>query len=371
MENDIQTSLSSASPIAAYGTSQLSRTPRILFILGCVLGLSLIISFLSLIFVRIPAAKNPSSHIVIHGGVQLPEAAPLSWRESVSASAFPVIIGTASVENHFEPYAVIPRFQPTTRLNRQNYGLFTLVSEHPLETQSESLFSILPKLWSIRSTLAHISLYIYENSNVTAISGGFDGHVWQTNLSINTDETKLSNWSNEINLNIFPQAWTEINQKLSQILNLQDNTRPASFSWETQNDQLSNIKLIYTQAVPTSTAIQVLGNFGIYDTTLLNLPDGTTIEEFQNPTKRFTANTSTNWQGTSGTQISLNGSILEVQQSQPRLAKQSSCDKGQVILRLDSSTISHLVQSLNADQSEISAAITASIQQGKVHICVD
>jgi hypothetical protein len=85
----------------------------------------------------------------------------------------------------------------------------------------------------------------------------------------------------------------------------------------------------------------------------------------------ITANTSTSWQGTSGTQISLNGSTLEVQQSQPRIAKQSSCDKGQVILRLDSSTISHLIQSLNADQSEISTDITASIQQGKVHICVD
>lgn len=371
MENEIQTSLSTASPIAAYGTSQLSRTPRILFILGCVLGLSLILGILAGVFIRIPTAKNPSSHIMIHGGTSLPEAAPLPWRESVSASAFPVIIGTASVENEFEPYAVIPRFQPTTGLNRQNHGLFTLVSEHPLEIQTESLLSILPKLWSLRSTLAYISLYIYESANVTTISGGFDGHLWQTNLALSTDDTKLSNWSNELNLNLFPQSWPQINQKLSQILNLQDNTRPTSLSWETQNEQISNIKLTYPQTVPSSTAIQVLGNFGIYDTTLLNLPDGTAIEEFQNPTKRFAANTSTTWQGTSGTQISIQGTTLEVQQSQPLITTTSSCDEGQVILRLASSTVSRLLQSIHSNQSELSIAITAAIQHGKLNVCVD
>lgn len=373
METNIQAAISTASPISAYGIKEKPKSYRFLRFIGGLFCIGILLGALAAYFISFPIPEKPRLLGMIHGGKKLPEHFPLAWRESLQPSLFPVLIGLSSEKEQLEPFAVILRIQPTPGLDRQNLGPFALIRSKPGTTQSKRLYTALPFLWRLRQAPAVFSLYIYEdNTNEIQFNGPFDGHLWKTNLSFpNADKiTSIPNLPNAINLEAFPKAQSFIQTQLEQTLGLPSEPL-QSLAWENQGPNFTELELTFTQPVPASSTIAFLGAFGLRDQTQLTLEDGTVVQEYRLPNQLFlTAGTTTSWQPSSSTTISVSGSTLKFATVEVTKTTIPSCP-GTPVFRLNQKSLNQVSQALNLPLEQFTSAITGSIQAKKLIVCVD
>lgn len=303
----------------------------------------------------------------IRGGIDLPENLPLAWREAVAPSIVPSIIGIASLENNLEPYAIVWRFQPTPGLVRQNHGPFSLISQKPLSnTQGESMFQWFSHFLALRKAPVFIKGILPDASGQPIeIYGGFNGHVWHTNIKLNQGNHPIQA-KNGLDLTALPQSWGTLQQALAANLKINLDQSPESVAWEVKDAGLSYLHLEYAQGIPTSTAIQLLGNYGFFDTEEMTLPDGTTIEEYRNPEKRFASNQSGVWQSSS-TRILIQNNVLEL--GQTTTSTTQDCSEPS-IFRLDKESLGRIFQAVGASSTP-EEQISGFIEHGQLHICVE
>ncbi len=374
METNIQTAISSASPISAYGIQELPKSPRILRLIGGLFCLFLLIGSIAAYFIQLPIPEKPALLGLLHGGTKLPEQFPLAWRESLEPSIFPVFIGLSSKQEQFEPFAIVLRIQPTPGLNRQNLGPFALVRAKTGSLQSKRLYSTIPFLWKLPQAAINLSLYIYEDVTTTIhLSGPFESNQWKTDLSFSNSDaiTPLPDLSNAINLDLFPKAQNLVQTQLTESLGLPPEPL-QSLAWENQAENFTQLELHFKQqTVPASSTIALLGSFGLRDQTQLILEDGTLVEEYRLPSQTFlAAATSSTWQPSSSTIITSTGSTLKFSNLKSDKPSVSTCP-GTPIFRLNQTSLEQALHLLAIPFSPTPSSVTGSIQEKKLILCVD
>ncbi|MCC7357468.1 hypothetical protein IT408_03100 [Candidatus Uhrbacteria bacterium] len=375
MENDIQNAISKASPISAYGINKLPQGPRILRMIGYIFLIFCIVGILCIFLIQIPVPEKTIALGFIKSGTKLSEKLPLSWRESIEPSFFPIIIGLSSKEEQYEPFAIIPRIQPTSGLHRQNFGFFSLISANPISQTTKKLYTFLPLLWNLRHSPSafSLSLPVEKEQNLTfVVTGPFEGHVWKSTIPLPiTEQNKLPEYANAVNLAVFPEADQLIQTKLQKLFNLPPE-KIKMIAWESQNDALKSFELEFNKTdVPTTSAIAFLGAFGVQDQVKLNLADGTVIDEYRLPTNIFTsASSTTKWQTGSSTTVSIHGASITYTTNEKLQTSIPTCP-GTPVFRFNQQSLEQIAKELQFSIYQSPTYLTGSIMDNKLILCVD
>jgi len=330
-------------------------------------------SMLTLTFVQIPFPKQTTAVALIRSNLSPTINLPNTWDETLRTSHTPIIIGLASKADHFEPFAIIPRFQPAPGLQRVNRGLISLVSQNPLQNleQERAISWILPLL-KLTKHQAILAIHAYkEGEKVQTIKGPIDHNIWQTDIPLTAPNEALPDWPNAINFDALPQAWTGFNDALQHTQGWEIPDKPISFGWKTTDFNIQSFDFKFPTKVPSATAISLMGSFGLHDTINLALEDGSLIEEYQNPLQLFTQATSTSWKLSNDTQLTVEGQHLSVSNpTETEPIPVISCP-GQPIARTTSHNLQPFLSAFNIEQAANFESLIASVKDDTLIVCLN
>lgn len=331
MEPEIFTTTQQASPLLAYGTNRSPWNPQRIGLAVVAFGV-LVISVVWALKATIRIPDRIPLLAVVRGGIPLSDRLPLSWRDAVSGSKLPVVLGVAVTDDGAVPFALAVGARTSTA-TQERAGALTFLSERRIERRR-----VMHLNWLLAGFARVISSPAFARIELSAIDPSFAWRIdarlqrdgsWTTDVPLPIGQpTELPPGAFSMNTDAVPEAWPLVRDALRTAgFDLTGSERPSSIGWTPTASSTPFVEMRFAQAPASSTIMAFAAAAGIFDTAPYRLPDGTVLEEFKRPTDPSNA-----WVG----QVILSPNILATvpRTTQEQLTDMNFCTNGRQIALL-------------------------------------